>query len=108
LLLSLADFLGKFKHEPPESAWRERIRLTGTLLEAYLHRPEEVVAPAALISGDGLMKELGLREGPKVGQLLEAIREAQVEGRILNRTEAIDFARARLVEESKSGLLPPD
>lgn len=98
-LLSLADFLAKFKGEPPDVPWTGRLKLTGDLLQAYFRRREEVVAPAALISGDGLMRELGLQEGPKVGQLLEAIREAQVEGLVASRTEAIDFARAKLTDE---------
>lgn len=105
LLLSLADFLGKYKEWPPEAAWAGRIRLTSSLLEAYFRRSDEVVTPAALISGDGLMRELGLQEGPRVGKLLEAIREAQVEGRIASRSEAIRFARARMAEEPDSA--PP-
>ncbi len=39
------------------------------------------------------MKELNLEPGRIIGQLLEAIREAQATGRISTRDEAISFAR---------------
>jgi len=46
----------------------------------------------ALIDGNDLMRELGLKPGPKIGQLLEEIREAQVNGEVQNRDEALAAA----------------
>jgi hypothetical protein len=43
-----------------------------------------------------LMKELGIKPGPMVGQLLESIRENQAAGKIENREQAISFAREEL------------
>ena len=51
-----------------------------------------------LVNGQTLIKELGLPPGPKVGELLEAIREAQVAGEIHTPQEALDLAR-RLKEK---------
>jgi hypothetical protein len=42
------------------------------------------------------MQALGLRSGPQVGQLLTALREAQVLGEVTNAEEAIRYARAAL------------
>jgi hypothetical protein len=39
------------------------------------------------------MTELGLPEGPEVGRLLEAIREAQAAGEVTTREEALALAR---------------
>ena len=40
-----------------------------------------------------MMSELKIAAGPQVGELLEAIREAQVEGEIKTRDDALAFAR---------------
>jgi len=40
-----------------------------------------------------LMSELGLEPGRIVGQLLEAIREGQATGKVVNREQALDLAR---------------
>ena len=40
--------------------------------------------------GNELMAELDLNPGPKIGQLLEAIREAQAIGKVNSREQALD------------------
>jgi hypothetical protein len=60
------------------------------------------VSPPALITGHDLMSELGLAPGPRVGQLLEAVREAQVVGDVTDRDGALEFAR-RWVEKPGEG-----
>jgi hypothetical protein len=53
--------------------------------------PEERRKP--LIDGHQLMQALGIAPGPQVGQLLEAIREAQAIGSICSIDEALSLAR---------------
>lgn len=65
-------------------------------LEAWFERHEQVVAPPRLVSGDALMRRLGIASGPQVGELLTAIREAQVVGLVRNADEACALA-ARLI-----------
>ncbi len=55
--------------------------------------PPEQVRPARLITGDDLM-EMGFRPGPLFKQILQAVEEAQLDGRLQGRDEAIDFVRA--------------
>jgi hypothetical protein len=62
-----------------------------TLLDHYYNRPQELVAPPQLIDGRDVMQTLGLPPGPRIGELLEAVREAQAEGRVCNRQEALQF-----------------
>ncbi|MGQ9475606.1 MAG: HD domain-containing protein [Actinomycetota bacterium] len=45
-----------------------------------------------LIRGRDLVRELGMEEGPAVGEVLRRVREAQMEGRIRGREEAIRLA----------------
>lgn len=100
-VLSLADSRGKsgLAIEPDKD---EPLRnMLATLLEKYYRAPETVIAPPALLDGRTLMKELGLKPGPRVGQLLEAIREAQADGQVNSREEALVLARQILTEDGR-------
>jgi poly(A) polymerase len=46
-----------------------------------------------LLRGDELMRELALEAGPRVGNLLEVLREAQFAGEVSSREEALDLLR---------------
>jgi hypothetical protein len=48
-----------------------------------------------------LMEALHLSQGPVIGQLLEAIREAQACGEVHTREQALAFARNYLEELSR-------
>jgi poly(A) polymerase len=54
--------------------------------------PPEQVRPARLISGDDL-KLLGFAPGPRFKEILQAVEEAQLEGRLLGRDDALAFVR---------------
>jgi poly(A) polymerase len=45
------------------------------------------------VRGDELMQELGLEAGPRVGELLEMLREAAWAGEVSSRSEALALAR---------------
>jgi poly(A) polymerase len=57
--------------------------------------PPEQVRPARLISGDDL-KQLGLEPGPQFRSLLQAVEDAQLDGRLASKKEALDYVRAKL------------
>lgn len=71
---------------------QQRSRLE-ELLNAYFFHSEEVVKPVRLTDGDELMRMFDLRPGPYIGQMLGAIEEAQAEGRIRTKEEALTLAR---------------
>jgi poly(A) polymerase len=56
--------------------------------------PPEEVRPPRLISGDDLIA-LGLRPGPDFKALLEAVEEAQLDGSIATREQAIELVKGR-------------
>jgi len=64
------------------------------LLGAYFHRYQEVIAPPPLLDGHTVMSELGMEPGPKVGELLAALREAQAAGEVDTPQDALAFVRA--------------
>lgn len=95
-LLSLADLLGKYGSEVPEDKLRAHLDTLRALLEAYYERPQESVSPLILLNGDELMTEMKLKPGPKVGELLEALREAQATGEVITRVQAVEFTKSML------------
>lgn len=54
--------------------------------------PPEVLRPPRLLSGDDL-KEAGYRPGPAFSQMLEAVEDAQLDGKIHSKEEALDLVR---------------
>jgi len=92
-LLSLADFMGKFDAQVPQTELENHMETLRILLEAYFEHPQEQVSPPPLINGEDLMRELGLAPGPKVGELLEIVREAQAAGEVKDRGSALELAQ---------------
>ncbi|MBI2920671.1 MAG: CCA tRNA nucleotidyltransferase [Planctomycetes bacterium] len=64
-----------------------------TLLTGYLARPD--LDPPRLITGDDLLA-LGVPRGPRIGEILQTVREAQLNGEVANAEEARAMA-ARLL-----------
>ncbi len=54
--------------------------------------PASQVRPARLLTGDDL-KQLGLPPGPLYSQILRRVEDAQLDGKVGNRKEALDLAR---------------
>jgi len=66
-------------------------------MAVYSSIPEEEIAPAPLIRGDDLIA-MGLEPGPLFGELLEEVRDAQLEGAVKSKKEGLAMVR-RLLEE---------
>jgi poly(A) polymerase len=58
-----------------------------------LETPPEKVYPPKLVTGDDL-KSMGLIPGPRFREILLAVEEAQLEGRLQDRESALQFARS--------------
>ncbi len=86
LYLCLADHLATRGGTLDDAAWREHAALTAYVLENRW--PADEAAPPRLIRGDEIIKEFGVRPGPRVGRLLENLREAQAAGEIRTRAQA--------------------
>ena len=59
---------------------------------------QEPLIPPPLVRGDDLIS-MGLKPGPRIGQLLEAIQTAQLEGEVKTRAEAMELLKALLGQE---------
>jgi poly(A) polymerase len=98
VLLALADVRGTKGNDLSQDTWTAYLDVARILLENYWEHPEEVVNPPRLLNGNDLMQELDLKPGRFVGQLLEAIRENQAAGKIIDREQALAFAREELAK----------
>ncbi len=95
VLLALADHLATWGPNLQPERWTRRLDLAARLLEAYFWRRGEAVAPPRLVGGEDLLA-LGVPQGPRIGELLEALQEAQAEGMVTTREEALAWLRERL------------
>ncbi len=48
-----------------------------------------VIPPSPLLTGDDLIRDFRLSPGPQIGELLDALREAQAAGEVASRADAI-------------------
>jgi len=92
-LLAMADYLATYGVLLDTQAWTHYVETVQTLLETYYLRRDVAIAPPALINGQLLLDHFHLEPGPLIGELLERIREAQVEGKISTAEEALEWAR---------------
>ncbi|MFW5691122.1 MAG: hypothetical protein ACOCXZ_01365 [Chloroflexota bacterium] len=95
-LLGMAHFLGMDGARDNQDGWVRLVEKMATILEAYFERYDEIVEPPVLIDGNTLMTALDLRPGRQVGDLLTAIREAQVGGTVRTVDDALALARRLL------------
>jgi poly(A) polymerase len=70
----------------------------------YVHKflaetPPEEVRPARLLDGQDLL-ELGFRPGPDFKIILQAVEDAQLDGRLRNRGEALQFVQTEFKAQS--------
>ena len=94
-LLADADLRAIFGYTLWKETYQNHTQVLRTLLEAYFEHPEQV-NPPMLLDGRQMMETLHLKPGPKVGELLEALREAQAVGEISTLEEAIPFLQKLL------------
>lgn len=94
-LISLCDHLAMRGPLPLNERWTRHLSVVRLLLHKYI-RERQQITPPRLIQGDELMHRLKLAPGPIVGQLLEYIAEAQAEGTIHSKEEALWLVQDKL------------
>jgi poly(A) polymerase len=92
-LLSVADRLAT-RGEKAQEAIDVHMRVARALLTDAL-RWRAQGPPKPLWRGDELARALGIREGPRVGELLEELAEGQYAGELATREQALAYARTR-------------
>src|SRR5579883_660135 len=95
ILIALADHLAMRGPEALTDAWSRHLATTRLLLSRYI-RERESILPPRLIQPEELIRHLHLERGPIIGELLEYIAEAQADGLIHSKEEALWFAEEKI------------
>jgi hypothetical protein len=89
LLLYLADRLAALERGEMNDSPNKISDLIETAWRAYFDAYDTIVAPPRLVDGNDVMSVMGVAQGPHIRELLEQVQEAQVEGTIRTREEAL-------------------
>ncbi len=99
LFLSLADHLATKGQHLDLTQWQEHARMTEYVLARHFEE-ESLMVPPKLIDGHDLIDSFGLSPGSKIGEVLEAVREAQATGEVTAREEALAYVAHLLASPS--------
>jgi len=95
LFLSLADAWATGKDIERTGDYAKVNSIVNSFIEYYFSEyGKQPLKP--LLSGDDIMQIFNLPEGKRVGELLDMIKEAEAQGEIANREEAITFLKGRV------------
>ncbi|MBR6098900.1 HD domain-containing protein [bacterium] len=63
------------------------------LLNFYFESSEKLAPLPKLLSGNDVMSILGIEPGPKLGEIIDALYEAQLDGDVVTKDDAVDFVK---------------
>jgi len=96
ILLSLADTLATYGETLNQAKWHHEVAVSKVLLSSWWDEQHTVVAPLPLLDGNDLQQLFRLDPGKKIGNLLEALTEAQACGEVSTQEEAKVFIQRQL------------
>ncbi len=99
LFLNLADHLATRGTHLNLAQWQEHAQVIQYILTQRFQEESRVV-PAKLISGHDLINTFGMSPGPKIGEVLEVVREAQAAGEVATREEALSYIHDYLLSKA--------
>jgi poly(A) polymerase len=98
LFFSLADHLATRGSNLDLTNWRYHANIVACVLSEGA-REAKAVTPV-LLNGHDLQREFGLLPGPRLGELLAELREAQAAGEVGSRDEALKHIE-RIIEQAR-------
>jgi poly(A) polymerase len=92
LLLALADAAASRGPSMTSEDWSRHVGYMNGLLVRSM-KEEGIVDPPRYLTGQDIIRDVGVPAGPKIGKLLELLREAQAAGEVSDRAAALAFVR---------------
>jgi tRNA nucleotidyltransferase/poly(A) polymerase len=102
-LLSMADYLGTYGATLNQDDWIRFVELIQALLAGYFQEPDELVEVKPLVSGNVLIDHFNLEPGPLIGEMLDALREAQAVDGLASPDEALAWLAEWLAGRDHDG-----
>jgi poly(A) polymerase len=96
LFLSLADHLAARGPDLDMEEWRWHAGQVKCILVDCFKR-ESAASPPKLIDGHDLINLFGMKPGPGIRDILEAVKEAQAAGEMTSREQALSYVQNRLL-----------
>lgn len=103
VLLYLAHIYAGSDTREKFERWTQAVNLAEKLLSDYFSRYNEVIAPAAFLSGNDIQSATGLAAGPIIGKIKKEMLEAQVMGLVSSVDEARSFVEKAAAEANQGG-----
>ena len=94
ILIAQADRLSARGPEITDDIVNENISALNKLLNFYLNVRESLKPLPKLLDGNEVMKILGIEPSKRLGEVLNALKDAQISGEINTKDEAINFVRS--------------
>ena len=95
-LFFLADFLGARGQTVAEDELESALGHVEAFLHPFIESKEKPPVPVPLLSGKDIIDLFDLAPGPAIGQLLNALQEAQAAGEVQTHEQAIGYIETSL------------
>ena len=93
IIIAKADRLSALGPEITDEMVKENISALNNLLNFYLEIKETLEPLPKLIDGKEIMQILNIKPSPKLGEIINAIEEAQISGDIKTKDDALEFLK---------------
>jgi poly(A) polymerase len=101
LYLNMGDYLAARGPKLSREEWADHCRIIEHILSGG-PKSEAPKGPPKLIDGHDIMEGFAMAPGPRIGQLLELVREAQMSGEIASPEAAMKLVKTRLSNGGRS------
>lgn len=93
IILAMADRLSARGPEISDEIVNNNLALLSRLLEFYLEVKDTLEPLPKLLDGNEIMKMFSISPSPKLGKILNALHEAQLNGDVLTKEHAVMFVK---------------
>ena len=91
IILAMADRLSARGEKITEDIVNKNINALTKLLSDYLEMRKNIKPLEKLLDGRDIMELLNIKQGPQLGEIVNALKEAQISGNVTTKEEAINF-----------------
>ena len=102
LFLNMADYLAAKGPNLTKEGWYDHFRIINHIAQENSVSRKQSKQILPLLDGHTIMDEFALDPGPKIGTLLELVRESRASGEIGTKEEALEFLETTLASGGTS------
>jgi hypothetical protein len=93
ILIAQADRLSALGPEITQKMVDDNISGLNNLLSFYLSKKDDLKPLPKLLNGNDIMQILNINPSKRLGEVVEALTEAQISGEVLTKEDAIKFVK---------------